>query len=41
MNHFIENGWTVGGNADVAAKAGNKAHLQKAKATWVTSQCIL
>lgn len=24
MNHFIENGWTVGGNADAAAKAGNK-----------------
>jgi lipid-binding SYLF domain-containing protein len=24
MRHFIENGWTVGGNADAAAKAGNK-----------------
>ncbi|MBZ2163792.1 YSC84-related protein [Alteromonas stellipolaris] len=24
MNYFIENGWTVGGNADAAAKAGNK-----------------
>jgi len=24
MRYFIENGWTVGGNADVAAKAGNK-----------------
>lgn len=24
MSYFIENGWTVGGNADVAAKAGNK-----------------
>ena len=24
MSYFIENGWTVGGNADAAAKAGNK-----------------
>nr|WP_246223241.1 YSC84-related protein [Alteromonas profundi] len=24
MDYFIENGWTVGGNADAAAKAGNK-----------------
>ena len=24
MSYFIDNGWTVGGNADVAAKAGNK-----------------
>lgn len=24
MNYFIEHGWTVGGNADAAAKAGNK-----------------
>jgi lipid-binding SYLF domain-containing protein len=24
MKYFIENGWTVGGNADAAAKAGNK-----------------
>ncbi|MDO6568676.1 YSC84-related protein [Alteromonas sp. 1_MG-2023] len=24
MNYFIENGWTVGGNADAAAKAGSK-----------------
>jgi len=24
MNHFIENGWTLGGNADAAAKAGSK-----------------
>lgn len=24
MRYFIENGWTVGGNADAAAKAGNK-----------------
>jgi len=24
MRYFIENGWTVGGNADAAAKAGSK-----------------
>lgn len=24
LNHFIENGWTAGGNADATAKAGGK-----------------
>lgn len=24
MDYFVENGWTAGGNADAAAKAGNK-----------------
>ena len=24
INHFIQNGWTFGGNADATAKAGNK-----------------
>lgn len=24
MEHFIDNGWTFGGNADASAKAGNK-----------------
>jgi hypothetical protein len=24
MNNFVDEGWTFGGNADAAAKAGNK-----------------
>lgn len=34
LNNFVENGWTFGGNADAAAKAGEKGKSVEAEAYY-------